>query len=157
SLEKDRKRRLSDVADARLELDERDEPSVVPTAQISSVSKRGERIAWTAMVVLLAAAVGALWWRSPAATPSEGMKVDLNAPSTSQPEALAISPDGRTVAFIGDTDGHSQLWIRPLNAERPHPLADTDGAQFPFWSPDSRSIGFPAQGKLKRVNLDNGS
>src|SRR5262249_39506461 len=157
SLEKDRKRRLSDVADARLDLDEKDELLPVPSIHVSRLSKTRERMAWAAMIVSLAAAGVAVLWRSPAATSGEVMTVDLNAPSTSQPEALAISPDGRTVAFIGDTDSHSQLWIRPLNAERSHLLADTDGAQFPFWSPDSRSIGFLAQGKLKRVNLDNGS
>jgi serine/threonine protein kinase/Tol biopolymer transport system component len=68
-----------------------------------------------------------------------------------------ISPDGKTVAFVGtDSVGRQTLWIRPISSDQPVQLAGTDGAIYPFWSPDSRSIGFFAGGKLKRVDI-NGS
>jgi Tol biopolymer transport system component len=69
-------------------------------------------------------------------------------------EASAISPDGRLLAFTAkETDGKVSLWIRPLDALTPKVLAGTDGAEFPFWSPDSRLIGFFADNKLKKVDV----
>jgi len=66
-----------------------------------------------------------------------------------------ISPDGAYVAFTAsDPDGHSNLWLRPMNASDAHPLAGTQGAIFPFWSPDSRTLGFFADGKLKTTDLN---
>ena len=55
--------------------------------------------------------------------------------------------------YVGAVDGISRLWLRPLGADSARPLAETDGAAFPFWSPDSTSIGFFADGKLKRINI----
>src|SRR5260370_13529377 len=66
-----------------------------------------------------------------------------------------ISPDGAYLVFTAiDPDGHSNLWLRPMNTSDPHPLAGTQGAIFPFWSPDSRSVGFFADGKLKTTDLN---
>jgi DNA-binding winged helix-turn-helix (wHTH) protein/Tol biopolymer transport system component len=66
-----------------------------------------------------------------------------------------LSPDGRYLAFVAqDVDsGKSQLWLRGLETPSPEPLPGTDGAFRPFWSPDSRSIGFFAEGKLKRIGV----
>jgi serine/threonine protein kinase len=71
--------------------------------------------------------------------------------------STVISPDGKTIAFVGtDSVGRQTLWIRPISTDQPVQLAGTDGALYPFWSPDSRSLGFFAGGKLKRVDV-NGS
>src|SRR5262249_3124182 len=71
---------------------------------------------------------------------------------------LALSPDGRVLAFIAvSADGRQQLWTRPLASTTAQPLPGTDGAQAPFWSPDSRSLGFFARGKLKVVDAAGGS
>jgi serine/threonine-protein kinase len=70
---------------------------------------------------------------------------------------LALSPDGRVLAFVAlSADGRQQLWTRSLAAAIAHPLADTDGAHAPFWSPDSRSLAFFARGKLKVVDATGG-
>ena len=70
----------------------------------------------------------------------------------------AISPDGRTIAFVAaGADGRSQLWVRPLDVLTARALTGTDGAVAPFWSPDSRSIGFFAQGQLKRTDASGGA
>ncbi len=71
---------------------------------------------------------------------------------------LAVSPDGRYVAFVAseDTTGRVLLWIRDLTSAEPFPLAGTEGAGFVFWSPDSSSIGFFASGYLKRIDLSGG-
>jgi Tol biopolymer transport system component/DNA-binding winged helix-turn-helix (wHTH) protein len=70
---------------------------------------------------------------------------------------LALSPDGRRIAFaLTVENGKQQLWIRPLDAQTAHPLAGTDGAMKPFWSPDSRWLGFFADGKLKKIDTQGG-
>jgi Tol biopolymer transport system component len=71
---------------------------------------------------------------------------------------LALSADGRHLAFIGAAKGGpSQIWIRPLDSGQAQPLAGTDGASFPFWSPDSRFIAFFAAGKLKTIDTRGGT
>jgi len=72
----------------------------------------------------------------------------LNSPS--------LSPDGTRIVFAARRDGKTQLWMRPLESTTAQPLAGTDNAQFPFWSPDSRSIGFFADSKLKRIDAAGG-
>lgn len=69
----------------------------------------------------------------------------------------AISPDGRTIAFVANTEGRIRIWTRRLDSITARELPDTDGAQYPFWSPDSRSLGFFADGKLKRIDLAGSS
>jgi eukaryotic-like serine/threonine-protein kinase len=68
----------------------------------------------------------------------------------------AISPDGRTVAFVASSAGSPRLWVRSLDSTVARELSGTEGAQFPFWSPDSRSLGFFANGKLQRLELAGG-
>jgi len=70
---------------------------------------------------------------------------------------VVVSPDGLRVAFTArDEKGKVLLYVRPLNASAPQALAGTDEAMYPFWSADSRDLGFFAQGKLKRVNASGG-
>jgi eukaryotic-like serine/threonine-protein kinase len=69
----------------------------------------------------------------------------------------AVSPDGRRIVFGARTaDGKTPLWVRPLDALTAQPLAGTDGASFPFWSPDSRFIAFFADHKLKKMDASGG-
>jgi len=69
---------------------------------------------------------------------------------------LAVSPDGRHVAFIARTDGKYNLWLRTLGTLGVRQLAGTEDAAFPFWSPDNRYVGFFAGGKLKKVQVAGG-
>jgi serine/threonine protein kinase len=68
-----------------------------------------------------------------------------------------ISPDGRFLAFVSRTENKEQLWLRSLDSENAQLLGNTEGATFPFWSPNSRSIGFFASGKLKRIDVSGGA
>jgi len=68
-----------------------------------------------------------------------------------------ISPDGRNVVFSAKADGKQELFLRRLDRLSPEPIAGTEEATFPFWSPDSRSIGFFADAKLKRIDLGGGA
>ena len=70
---------------------------------------------------------------------------------------LAMSPDGRTLAFVASgADGVPQIWIRPLDSAIPHPVTGTQNGSYPFWSGNSRSLGFFAARELRRVDLDGG-
>ncbi|HEU5179322.1 MAG TPA: protein kinase [Candidatus Polarisedimenticolia bacterium] len=68
--------------------------------------------------------------------------------------ALTVSPDGRYVTYtVRGGDADNELWLRPLDSDAARPIPGTRGAQFPFWSSDSRMIAFFAEGKLKKVDL----
>ena len=71
--------------------------------------------------------------------------------------SFALSPDGRQLVFAAPGDGASRLWLRALATTTAQPLAGTEGARFPFWAPDSRSIGFFAGDALKRLDLGGGA
>jgi Tol biopolymer transport system component len=158
TLEKDRKRRLADASDARLEIDE---ASMATPAEITSANApltRGrDRITWAlgAMAVLAIAALAipaTLYVRR--ATPEAIVtRLDVVTPPTSDAYSFALSPDGRQLVFVANGERGSQLWLRPLDQVRAQPIAGTEGALFPFWAPDGRAVGFFAAGKLKRVGL----
>ena len=116
-----------------------------------------------AALLLVAVALGVAWFRAasieaPAVQafipPPEGMVFHL---SGFRPGPAALSPDGRLIAFVaGQTFGKEQVWIRPVDSVVPQALAGTEGAAYPFWSPDSRTISFFAEGKLKKIAASGG-
>ncbi len=80
--------------------------------------------------------------------PPPGTTFDYGANSA----PAAVSPDGRRLAFgAREADGSTRLWVRELDAAEPYPVPGGEGAHFPFWSPDSRFVGFFARGTLKVV------
>jgi len=84
------------------------------------------------------------------------VRVEITTPTRSDPISFAISPNGRTLVCVASDDGPARLWLRPLDATTAQPLAGTEGAIYPFWSPDSSALGFFADGKLKRIDLGGG-
>ncbi|MBI3264104.1 MAG: PD40 domain-containing protein, partial [Acidobacteria bacterium] len=82
--------------------------------------------------------------------------LEVNTPPTSDPASMAISPDGRRLVFAATADGRTRLWVRSLESTTAQPLVGTDGARVPFWSPDSRSVGFFADTRLKRIDVAGG-
>jgi Tol biopolymer transport system component len=157
-LEKDHKRRLRDIGDARLELDARSE-SAVPSP-VAAAGRRGERFAWLAAVgVLTLVAVATTAWALRPTAPAAEVRFDIAAPAVSDPldfASLAVSPDGLSIAFVAAVDGRPHVWVRSLDSVTSRPLAGTAGASLPFWSADSRSVAFYADGSLKRIDLAGG-
>jgi serine/threonine protein kinase/Tol biopolymer transport system component len=158
ALEKDPKRRLRDMGDARAELDEaqrgrdQDEPIVSGTARTSW------RFAVFGAVALVALGVAtAIWMRRLTPPVLRETRLEISTPPTTEQSSLAISPDGLTVVFVAQSEGQPVLWVRPLNGVTARPLAGTIGAIYPFWSPDNQSIGFFADGKLKRIEIKGGA
>jgi serine/threonine protein kinase len=91
-------------------------------------------------------------------SPPDGWSLPSRAIATgSAPFPLAVSPDGRRLAFTAiGPDGRDQLWIRPLDTLLAAALPGTDGASSPFWSPDSQLLGFFADGKVKTIDVSGG-
>jgi Tol biopolymer transport system component len=162
SLEKDRKRRLPDVGVARIEIDEAltATPAETTAAPIASLARSRERVAW-AMLAIAVLAAGALaipttlYFRRAVPEPVV-TRLDVLTPPTSDAFSFALSPDGRQLVFVANGEKGSQLWLRPLDQVRAQPFAGTEGANYPFWAPDGHSVGFFADGKLKRFDLIGG-
>ncbi len=85
-------------------------------------------------------------------------RLDIVTPATEFAADFALSPDGRQLVFVASDDsGVAQLWLRSLETTTAQPLAGTEEARWPFWSPDGRSIGFLTQNALKRLDVGGGA
>jgi Tol biopolymer transport system component len=116
--------------------------------------------AWIAAGVLfLVALMLALPYFFPRAPTAPAVtRLTISLPEKLIIESLALSPDGTRLALSGrDESGKTLIWIRALDTLTPQALPGTEGARFPFWSPDSRSLGFFAESKLKRIEIAGGS
>jgi len=197
-LEKDRGRRLADIADARLDIEdllarplETVPNAAADTTTRAATSRRGHLIVALAFVAGAVVATlmanlafnrppavsvtsaetpppssppPAVTPRSPAAAPAPPVPASISLPTGVRwPPAvedgvpnsiLAISPDGRRVVFSARTEEGTALWIRSLAIDDARQLPGTEGGISPFWSPDSASIGFFADRKLKRLDVD---
>ncbi|MEO8190586.1 MAG: protein kinase [Acidobacteriota bacterium] len=128
-------------------------------APVAARRKNRERIAWgvAAAFALAAAALAFAFLRRPS-EPLRTVRFEIGTPEeVTSIDAPRISPDGRTIAFNAvDSTGKTRIWVRPLNALAAQALAGTDGTARPFWSSDSRSLGFFADGKLKKIDVSGG-
>src|SRR5262245_8574512 len=155
-LQKDRTRRLKSADDARIEIEEALAGSTTtPEVRVAASSKKRGWLAW-AIALALGAALASVFYLNRIAPPAPEIRVEVNTPTTADPASFAISPDGRRLVFSASNEGKSQLWVRPLDSVAAKPLAGTDGASYPFWSPDSASVGFFAGSKLKRIDILGG-
>ena len=158
-LAKDPDERWQSAYDLKAELQWIAEGAAQPRAPIA-LSKSGagmrERLAWvTAAVGILTAAVLAVLNFSTTREPPRLLKLSVPRPPIAESNVVtAISPDGRSIVYAAGADVHNgQLWIRRLDSVAMHALPGTEGATAPFWSPDSRFVGFFARGKLKTIEI----
>ena len=159
-LAKDTKGRLSDAAVARIEIDEALGEPQADTYATKTTSRRKERFAWvSAALVVGAVAIAAIMSTRRPASPAGEVRFEIQTPPTTDPWSLAISPDGQKIVFVATSEGRSKLWLHRLDSASAEPLAGTDGASAPFWSPDSRSVAFftTTDNRLKRLDIDGGS
>ena len=174
-LAKDVRARLGDMGSARLDIADADaataESSTVTPAAIQRVSLRSPRLAWSvAIVAVVALAALAVLMRGRVAPQSPTVRFAVAMPSgivltrsmthtdaAGGPGAIAVSPDGSHIAFLGSRNGRSHLWVRAIGSFESREIAGTEGASAPFWSPDSKWIGFFSAGSIKKVEAAGGS
>jgi Tol biopolymer transport system component len=154
-LERDPRQRLHDIADARMEIED---ALAVPRAAAAvptiAAAPRRERWLWIAALGAVAAASAAIGWSTrPATSPGPELRLQIVTPPTRFPMSLAVSPDGRTVAFLVTSDDGTQIWTRPLaDTARNLPGADLASAGSAlWWSPDGRSLLFGDGALLKEI------
>jgi Tol biopolymer transport system component len=161
-LERDPKKRLRDIGEARIALETLDaEPATLGTGTAVPVPKsRLAPLAWAAAAIVVALSAVAIvgFLRKP---PPEQPVMRFQVPLDSRLAGMSwprISPDGRTLAFLGrDAAGKTSIWIRPLDAFAAYPLQETEGAARFFWSPDSKFVAyFIARSQLKKSPVAGG-
>jgi Tol biopolymer transport system component len=163
-LARERRERLRDIGDARLELGEaKEEAGEVPVRRAARTW-----LAWTAAAAALGIAAWALWGRSPAERggvtgghftielPAAAPLVTLEVPGYNA-SPLDVSPDGRQIVYVSPDGSGTRLHARSMADLTPRALPGTEGARFPFFSPDGQWVGFFADGKLKKTPLAGGT
>src|SRR5262245_31745779 len=169
-LEKDARKRLRDIGDARIELEDtlhaRTSKSRIAAAE-AAAGRRGAdpRALFVAYgVALLAVAAAGFAFVRPMFDPDHpgAIRLTVTEPPGAQMNGdavdCALSPDGKTLVFVAsDSAGTVHLWTRSLGSLSAKPLAGTENASKPFWSPDSRWVGFFANDKLKKARLTGGA
>jgi len=134
--------------------------------------RRLDGVAWyVAAAAACAAIAAAVWaWRTPPGAPPQSpdaVQFTIGVPDnmtfggpaaggTGTATQIAVSPDGRLIAFVAGAGERYQLWLRAVGALTAQPIPGTEDGAFPFWSPDSRFIGFFASGKLKKIQIGGG-
>src|SRR6516162_11907280 len=158
-LAKDPEERWQTARDLALELKWIAETGSQTRTAVSSATKRqiSQRIAWglAAICLLATLALAKALWLRPAAS-VQSIRASLLPPPNSSflPFNFAVSPDGRQLAFVAlGPDGKTTLWVRALSGSGAQQLNGTEGASSPFWSPDSRQIGFFADRRLKTLDI----
>jgi Tol biopolymer transport system component len=162
-LDRNVRNRLRDIGEARVALENAGQAPEAPAPRSRGI------LPWAiaAALAVIAAGLGYVAFRhsqeeAPRVAkltvlpPEKGQFVvtgDVGPPAVGPP---AVSPDGRHIVAIASVDGKTGLWIRELDSPTPRLLAGTEGAISPFWSPDSRYLGFGADGKLKKIDIIGG-
>jgi serine/threonine protein kinase/Tol biopolymer transport system component len=162
-LAKDPGERIQSAHDVKLQLEwirDAGSQAGVP-APVVAHRKHRERIAWLAAALLtMTTVLLAIGYFLRAPQPTAMFRSSLEPPSGTSFVSynFAVSPDGTRLAFVAtDANGKNTLWVRSLSAASAEQIAGTDGAAYPFWSPDSHHVGFFAEGKLKTVDTASGA
>ena len=165
-LEKDSKRRLRDIGDARIEIEDViATKSSSPEAVAAASRQRLNLRTWLGAAALVLVTAAATYYGAPRKTSGNlalptrfeipempGTRMDIDGANS------VISPDGRTLAYIAtDSIGVPQVWIRPLDSLVARKLTGANQALIPFWSPDSRTLGyFTSDQAIMKISLSGG-
>jgi eukaryotic-like serine/threonine-protein kinase len=158
-LERDPKARLRDIGEARLLLGSPDAVRAQPAPAPARAAAAGGWAPWCVAAIAGAAAVAfALLWTGSRERPPQAERIEASLappPGHSIGAGFALSPDGHRLVFeaVDEDTGALSLWIRELASATPVKISGSDGAAFPFWSPDGAKVAFFAEGKLKKTDL----
>jgi Tol biopolymer transport system component len=155
-LERDPKRRLRDIGDTRIEL----EQPVDQAATAAPARRRSPLVAWglAGVMTIAAAAIGVMHFRE-APEAARLVRFDVLPPDKGGFNSwIALSPDGRYLGFTGTgADGLGRVWVRALDSTQARALPGTEGTVTFFWSADSRYVVFQALNKIKKIDVSGGS
>jgi Tol biopolymer transport system component len=165
-LRKDKRQRISDATDVRIEIEDAiaAPATAEPNAAAIGTGVLGRRALPLAAGCLLAGSIitGLVFWSlRPAPAPMPVTRTVITLPTDQRlavgenPE-VAISPDGRLLAYAAIQGSVQQLYLRAMDSLEARAIPGTDGAVNPFFSPDGQSLGFFAEGKLKKVSVNGG-
>jgi Tol biopolymer transport system component len=161
-LRKRPRERLQDIGDARLELAEARDAPVAEAGAPGPPTRADRRWAWAAGGAVAGILVGglAVWNLKPAAIPQARVHLTIPVPGALDTArgttVLAISPDGTNLVYVGRSGATSQLFLRPMDRFEAQPLAGTEGASGPAFSPDGRWVAFFASGNLRKISVAGG-
>jgi eukaryotic-like serine/threonine-protein kinase len=160
-LEKDPRRRLHDVADARLEIDD---AIAAPAMDAPAPTHRFRRRTTAAIVVTALASAALGWYLKPSGTSSTKVAsgparflIALSEPMAETDGVLVISRDGRRVAYAAGPAGRQQLFVREIDQFESKVVPETEGVVSAAFAPDGQSIAFVAARKLRTVSLSGGT
>jgi eukaryotic-like serine/threonine-protein kinase len=157
-LKKEGKSRLQDMGDLRIEIEEAGAEHREPVARTRSRAR--ERMGWIAAgIFALAGIVLAFpYFRDPARIPR--WHIEIATPAEADPVSWDLSPDGKWLAYVAPSAGKPHLWLRPLDdslGATERLLGGTEDARSPFWSSDSRLIGFIGRDQMKSIDIVTGT
>ncbi len=166
-LERDPKRRLHDIADARIVLEDVvsgiDGEASGAASGASATRARRALLPWLAALVVMTAGAGLAGYlaRGPGATPAEPMRLAIQLDASQElgtggNSTIAFSPDGESLVFSGRESGKQSLFRRKLGERETVPVPGTEGGDSPFFSPDGRWIGFVAESQMRKVPAEGG-
>ncbi len=166
-LEKNPDRRFQSATDIVFALESltgvsslRSQETLIAAKGIPPARKSRERLIWAIISSVLLVSLMALAFAYFSRTPTNNrlVRLTLSVPDKGKfASNITLSPDGLMVTFVAtDSSGRDQLWLRSLDSLKATPLAGTEGARTPFWSPDSKHIGYFANRKLIRIQISGG-
>jgi Tol biopolymer transport system component len=163
-LQKDPLRRIHDIADARVEIDEAlDAASTAAAAPARAIWANRPMLAIFVVTLVLGAVASLVAWRLGSRAVGPSRAPSLTYLTLSLPDGVGlqspptVSPDGSSVAFVGSDGKGRRLFVRRLGAPEFRAIPGTEFAGDPFWSPDGQWLAFFARGKLKKVAVDGGA
>jgi Tol biopolymer transport system component len=161
-LERDRHKRIGDVAAVRFVLAEVASLSAPAPSPVGEGPNRRTVTMMTVATVAIAALAAFAGYRFRPVPPARALTFSILAPdgatfaSTSEGGAPTVSPDGRYVAYVADSKAGRLLWVQSVDALDAHPLPGTDDANCPFWSADGSWLGFSARSEIKKISVTSG-
>ena len=155
-LERDPRRRLQHIGEARIAIDDALSGAAGPA--VVTPQRAQPPVVWIALACALLVALAALAFVHFRETPPQlrTFRFQVPGPANSTVTFFQLSPDGQYLTFVAQKEGHTQLWVQPLSSTEAQVLPGTDGATYPFWSPDSAQIAYFAEGKLKKIAATGG-
>ncbi len=160
-LEKDPNKRLRDIGDAWRLLDSGAASQAAAGLQPGELPAHSHsRFGWitwgpSALLLIAVASLSFVHFRETHPV-EQSLRYQIPPPGSAVAQYLALSPDGHNLAFVANNGGPNQVWVRAMDTLESRALAGTDGATYPFWSPDGAYLGFFTDGKLKKIAVGGG-